>query len=625
MTTGLSVIDPNLVPAGGLPYWVEAFAPVRRFGSGDEVTKAEVVTYGFVTSGLTPLNEPLRNPTEVERDSIRGQLEELAKFSGISFVEVPEDEAQMRMAVSNVEDATAFGRAWQYTQIPVFVVAYDSVYTAPRTLAENTYIYVHEALHGVGFKHSTEAFGSTHSVVIPEEEETGTTLFGRWTSAWDGGLQLFDIAAMQYLYGVDETLRTGDDTYVPILGAYDPQTKANDPLLWDGAGHDVIDLSSAQGAVNAGLLPGKLYQVNTTSELILDPGTFSINFGSQFEELIASDFSDTLLGSFVDDTIRGGSGNDTITSGSGHDMVYGQAGFDRIVTQTGNDTVVGGNGRDFVELGSGDDLFQDNPQSGLSGSDRVFGDDGNDTFQGGGGNDQFYGQNGDDLILGRQGNDSVYGGAGDDTIRTGAGNDVTFGGKGADLVYLNAGDDSFFDTGEGVADTVYAGRGDDYVQGGGGADVLYGQLGDDVIYGRNGSDKIYAAAGSDTIFGGAGNDVMFAGAGTDSVEMGNGADTFFDTDQGGAAGSDTITGGFGADRFVFNGATGADEITDFQVGIDTLRIASASVGGRSAAQVVSDLASLTADGAEIDMGGGNVITLDGVTSLSALASDIEIF
>jgi serralysin len=75
------------------------------------------------------------------------------------------------------------------------------------------------------------------------------------------------------------------------------------------------------------------------------------------------------------------------------------------------------------------------------------------------------------------------------------------------------------------------------------------------------NDQITGTGNADTVSGGLGNDTINGGAGNDRL-WGN-------------EGADRLTGGAGADTFVFNYASdsapgAADQITDFQVGVDHL-------------------------------------------------------
>jgi Ca2+-binding RTX toxin-like protein len=86
---------------------------------------------------------------------------------------------------------------------------------------------------------------------------------------------------------------------------------------------------------------------------------------------------------------------------------------------------------------------------------------------------------------------------------------------------------------------------------------------------------------------------------------------------GASGGNDTLTGGSGDDLFVFGDSSGDDLITDFTIDEDTLDL-SGTVTDFSDAASVTAAASNTAGGLLIDLGGGNSVLLEGLTT-----ADIE--
>jgi len=401
----------------------------------------------------------------------------------------------------------------------------------------------------------------------------------------------------------------------------------------------------SEGQITAALVwatdrpPMALYQQQPmqpgNDTLLGSAGSNTIHGDAGNDELHGLAGDDGLDGKDGDDRVYAGDGNDTVFGGVGNDQLYGDAGndlifgganFDTIFGGDGNDTVAGDDGRDLVFLNQGNDLFTDNGQGGVLGRDTVFAGLGDDTIQGGNGDDEFYGEWGNDLIVARLGNDRVFGGDGFDTIYAGDGNDTVAGGNGRDLVFLNQGNDLFTDNGQGGVlgrDTVFAGLGDDTIQGGNGDDMFYGEAGNDVIFARFGNDTVFAGDNFDFIDAGDGNDLVFAGNGRDTVFLGAGDDVYVDTAQAGALGQDTITGGTGADHFEFQGVMSADVITDFDLGVDVLRLSqSLWGGGLSAAVLISTYATVEVAGVLLDFGGNQSILLQGLTSTAGLDGDI---
>ncbi|MGD1702249.1 DUF6851 domain-containing protein [Dapis sp. BLCC M229] len=90
---------------------------------------------------------------------------------------------------------------------------------------------------------------------------------------------------------------------------------------------------------------------------------------------------------------------------------------------------------------------------------------------------------------------------------------------------------------------------------------------DDELIGTDASEYIHSGRGDDTIQGLDGNDLIHSGKGNDIINAGGGRDII-----GADRGDDIITGGTGADLFDFRRGYGDDVITDFEDGIDLIRL-----------------------------------------------------
>jgi len=333
----------------------------------------------------------------------------------------------------------------------------------------------------------------------------------------------------------------------------------------------------------------------------------------------------------------------TITNPYGGDVtnnrLVGDANDNTIVARAGADTVIGGDGADHISLGNGNDTS-------FAGA----GDLGNDTIIGGSGNDLIGAAAGDDLIVGGQiitfdvqtllfrdleitldGSDTLYGGAGDDTIYGGSPRlntdtstfiaDSDMGSIAPDVIYAGTGND--FIQGSYGADELGGGAGADTIRGGAGDDVIFGGQGDagatglnDVIFGQTGHDRIFASGGDDSVSGGADNDTLFGGASNDTISGDGGHDHIY-----GGTGDDNLTGGSGADIFYFLPGSGADTVTDYTAGEDTLALAQYADRFSSAAEILST-SQLVEQGGEVglllDLGNGDQIFLIDVFAPSEL-------
>lgn len=195
-----------------------------------------------------------------------------------------------------------------------------------------------------------------------------------------------------------------------------------------------------------------------------------------------------------------------------------------------------------------------------------------------------------DLIYGALLTDTTDGG---DTITGGGAGDQIFGGAGGDFIYGGAG-------------IVDATDGSDTVYGGTGADKLYGNAGNDILIG-GGALSDTADTGSDTLIGGLGNDQLYGNAGDDHLY--------------GLAGNDTLAGGAGADTLYFGFGEGDDVVVGFTAGTDNLTFLS---GVFSTAAAALAAISYSGGAAQIDLGGGNSVTLLNVASNAITAGDIDI-
>jgi serralysin len=258
---------------------------------------------------------------------------------------------------------------------------------------------VHETGHGIGLSHPGDYnFGSGGPITYANSAEyfqdsyqfsimsyfhagnTGTTGFVNWAT---GGYyqtpqtpMVHDIAAVQAMYGVDTTTRTGDTTYGFNSNAgrevFDFTSNLNPFLtIWDAGGHDTLDLSGFYGDVTLDLREGEYSSgyaqpdydaLNATffvapdafwdalyaGDLAPNPGFLSDNigiaYGAVIEDGVTGSGHDTLIGNDADNRLDGGDGSDTYTGGGGADtFVFQHAGWFDYVTDFES-------GVDFIDL-----------------------------------------------------------------------------------------------------------------------------------------------------------------------------------------------------------------------------------------------------------------------------------
>lgn len=210
-------------------------------------------------------------------------------------------------------------------------------------------------------------------------------------------MPFYDLAALHYRYGVNKTVRTGNDVY-GFQNYRDVNSDGNGVYIWDGGGVDTFDASEETQRVHINLKPGswnyrgdaaeKMMTIKSSTaynavqffsdEIAQDatPGKASngridtrsiteyvegqsfIGVGTQIENAIGSAHNDTLLGNDVANNLMGNGGNDLIKGGKGNDYLNGGTGNDEMYGGEDNDTYVVDSEQDqVIELdGQGIDI-----------------------------------------------------------------------------------------------------------------------------------------------------------------------------------------------------------------------------------------------------------------------------
>ncbi|MBN2816260.1 MAG: hypothetical protein JXQ67_06215 [Campylobacterales bacterium] len=345
----------------------------------------------------------------------------------------------------------------------------------------------------------------------------------------------------------------GGDDQDTLLGSY------GDDTLFGGLGNDILDggvgsdTISYEGATNA-------VSVRLDTGLATGEGVDSI---LNVENVLGSDFNDT---------IRGDGETNTLSGGLGEDSIFGEDGDDTLLGGDGADTLSGGRGVDRLygedDIGTLDsslldmasykdvtsgvginvDLRNDNItqakvlNDGYNTSDYLYdieniqGSNYADLIIGDTGANYILGEDANDTLQGGEGNDTLDSGAGDDSLQGDLGNDTLLGGSGTDTaIYANASNAIKVDLG------VYDGAGFNVSEDGEGtqdrlvgvenvigtdisaeSDTIIGDSANNIIVGLDGDDTLKGGSGLDTLDGGDGNDTLFGGADADILDGGAG-------------------------------------------------------------------------------------------------------
>lgn len=120
-----------------------------------------------------------------------------------------------------------------------------------------------------------------------------------------------------------------------------------------------------------------------------------------------------------------------------------------------------------------------------------------------------------------------------------------------------------------LIENAIGGTASDILSGNAASNKLEGRAGDDTISGLDGDDKLIGGGGGDVMTGDSGQDTLKGYAGDDTISGGDGGDLLV-----GGKGDDVYVGGGGSDkfRFSFKASGESDVITDFEDGLDMIRM-----------------------------------------------------
>lgn len=240
---------------------------------------------------------------------------------------------------------------------------------------------------------------------------------------------MYDIAALQYLYGANYATNATDTVYrwdertgegfVNDVGRGAPTGNKVLETIWDGGGNDTYDLSNYTGGVSVDLRPGAT-SVLSAAQLANAEAYLGLNApmqGSVGNALLYRGDTRSLIENAI-----GGAGNDVLVGNQANNLLVGNDGDDLFDAMQGSDTVVGGGGSDTVSFASATAGITVALNDGAADIRVVNGADtdilrGIENVAGTAYDDRLTGDGGDNLLAGGAGgNDVLTGGAGDDRL-----------------------------------------------------------------------------------------------------------------------------------------------------------------------------------------------------------------
>ena len=468
--------------------------------------------------------------------------------------------------------------------------------------------------------------------------------------------------------GVAESIAANDAANIGVDSLTDIDNVSGssfDDILIGDAGVNILSGGGGDDVLRGGL-GGDMLQGGAGMDMASYEGSAArvvINLGTGFRsggDAAGDKFAgiEGLTGSSHNDVLVGGQGANVLEGGDGDDMLRG--GVDA-------DTLRGGAGVDIASYAGSASAVTINLATGF----RSGGDATGDLFSS---IEGLTGSSHDDLLVGDAGANVLEGASGDDVLRGGAGGDALRGGAGVDMasysdsdarVVINlgtgfrSGGDAAGDTfsniegliGSAHNDVLVGSAGGNVLDGGGGDDMLRGGLGGDMLDGGAGVDvasyvgsaarvvinletgyriggdaagdtfsnieNLLGSSHNDILVGDSGANVMDGALGDDVLRGGGGDDTLL-----GRAGADRMTGEAGDDIFVHRPGDGQDTVMDFKRGgldADMLDLSAHNIADFTALQAL--ISDVDGDG-RIDLGGGDLLVLEGVSTTLVGEDDV---
>jgi Ca2+-binding RTX toxin-like protein len=469
-----------------LPYWIDALTTGTAPAIGVEIAASKIIYYNFPTSpppfSSTPDQNGFNAFTADQKTYARAAMDYISSVLDVTFVETAEANSPYAIYLANNASGESIYVPNAINKDVGVTLMFDTIDAITNPSSDGGAVFVKALMHGLGhslgLRHSFDLENGIPGPFLPVSEDSAT-----WTVMSETGTvpnvhqySPFDLAALQYIYGVAATANAGNTVHT--------LNQAGANFIFDGAGSDTIDGSALTGDLTLSLLEGRWSHVGAKAATISAAGQITINIGSVIENAI---------GGSGNDTLRGSDSANALTGGAGNDLLFGAA---------GNDSMTGGDGADTYSVqDAGDVVTETNASTSASESDLV--ESHLNAYTLGANIEQGR------VMLASAANltgnglaNTLFAGTGNNVLDGGIGNDTVSYAFAVGAVTVNLATAQA--TGSSGTDTLV---GIENVSGSAFADLLYGNTFANALSGGNGNDSLYGGTGNDTMSGGDGADM----------------------------------------------------------------------------------------------------------------------
>lgn len=287
---------------------------------------------------------------EATKNAIRFAMNLVSQYTNLATTEISATTtADIRVAFSAEANPTAYayypsnstkgGDVW-------FGTSYSD-YQNPTKGQYGWATAIHELGHALGLKHGHETGGPAntamqsaydqmaYSIMTYRSYQGGpTTGYTNETNGYAQTFMMYDIAALQAMYGANFNTNSGNTTYrwdpntgeMSINGAGQGAPGGNRVFMtiWDGNGVDTYDFSNYSTNLSINLAPGSFSITSSTQLAYLGNGNNAP--GNIFNALQYNGDARSLI-----ENANGGSGNDTFRGNAANNVFNGNGGTDTVV------------------------------------------------------------------------------------------------------------------------------------------------------------------------------------------------------------------------------------------------------------------------------------------------------